>query len=224
MKINIINLGKKEYNEALSIQEKLLIARQNDKIENTLILVEHPPTLTLGIGGKSSNILASSEILKGKNINIYEINRGGDVTYHGDGQIVGYLIFSLADFPYDIKKFIWNIEEVFIKLLDEQFNIKAQREDKKYTGVWIGDEKITAIGIAVKRGVTMHGFAFNVNTNLENFKLINPCGLIDKGVTSLEKLTGVQQDFEMLNKKVIDYFCDVFEVQGEVKEIKDLGI
>lgn len=209
MNINVINLKKLDYGIVLNIQEKLLTARQKDEIEDTLLLVEHPSTLTLGVRGKFSNILVTSAVLKNKNIDIYEVNRGGDVTYHGPGQIVGYPIINLSNYGHDIKKFIWNIEEVFIRLLQKEFDIIAQREDKKYTGVWIGDKKITAIGIAVKHWVTMHGFAFNVNTNLEHFNLINPCGLIDKGVTSLQELTGAKQDFNLLNQLVIDYFCEV---------------
>src|SRR5665647_584558 len=169
MNINVINLKKLDYGIVLNIQEKLLAARQKDEIEDTLLLVEHPSTLTLGVRGKFSNILVTSAVLKNKNIDIYEVNRGGDVTYHGPGQIVGYPIINLSNYGRDIKKFIWNIEEVFIRLLQKEFDIIAQREDKKYTGVWIGDKKITAIGIAVKHWVTMHGFAFNVNTNLEHF-------------------------------------------------------
>lgn len=224
MNINVINLKKLDYGIVLNIQEKLLAARQKDEIEDTLLLVEHPSTLTLGVRGKLSNILVTSAVLKNKNIDIYEVNRGGDVTYHGPGQIVGYPIINLSNYGHDIKKFIWNIEEVFIRLLQKEFDIIAQREDKKYTGVWIGDKKITAIGIAVKHWVTMHGFAFNVNTNLEHFNLINPCGLIDKGVTSLQELTGAKQDFNLLNQLVIDYFCEVFELQKKIKDIKDLGI
>ncbi|HZK69995.1 MAG TPA: lipoyl(octanoyl) transferase LipB [Clostridia bacterium] len=224
MNINVINLKKLDYGIVLNIQEKLLAARQKDEIEDTLLLVEHPSTLTLGVRGKFSNILVTSAVLKNKNIDIYEVNRGGDVTYHGPGQIVGYPIINLSNYGRDIKKFIWNIEEVFIRLLQKEFDIIAQREDKKYTGVWIGDKKITAIGIAVKHWVTMHGFAFNVNTNLEHFNLINPCGLIDKGVTSLQELTGAKQDFNLLNQLVIDYFCEVFELQKKIKDIKDLGI
>lgn len=224
MNINVINLKKLDYGIVLNIQEKLLAARQKDEIEDTLLLVEHPSTLTLGVRGKFSNILVTSAVLKNKNIDIYEVNRGGDVTYHGPGQIVGYPIINLSNYGRDIKRFIWNIEEVFIRLLQKEFDIIAQREDKKYTGVWIGDRKITAIGIAVKHWVTMHGFAFNVNTDLEHFNLINPCGLIDKGVTSLQELTGIYQDFNLLNQLVTDYFCEVFELQKKIIDIKDLGI
>jgi lipoyl(octanoyl) transferase len=203
---------------------KLLKARQNGEIEDTLIMVEHPPTLTLGVRGQYSNILVPSELLKEKKIDIYEVKRGGDVTYHGDGQIVGYPIINLSEYGCGVKEFVWKIEEVFIQLLKSEFEISAHREEKKYTGVWVDDKKITAIGIAVKRWVTMHGFAFNVNTDLDNFKFINPCGLTEKGVTSLQELTGVEQDFARMNQVVIDYFCEVFGYDKKIIDLKELGI
>ncbi|MFA6309039.1 MAG: lipoyl(octanoyl) transferase LipB [Clostridia bacterium] len=224
MQINVVNLNKIDYGAALEIQLKLLEARQKGTVDDTLLMLEHPPTLTLGMRGRKSNILVPEAYLKESNIDIYDVNRGGDVTYHGDGQVVGYPIFDLTNYNRDIKKFIWNIEEVFIRLIDKEYNITAKREDMKYTGVWIGDNKITAIGMAVKHWVTMHGFAFNVNTNLEHFKLINPCGLTEKGVTSLQQLTGVRQDFAKLNQMVIESFCEVFEVTSRTVDLKELGI
>lgn len=224
MNINIIDLGKLSYGLALEIQKKLILARQKGLILDTLLIVEHPPVITVGIRGKYSNILVPTELLKQKNIEVFEINRGGDVTYHGDGQIVGYPIFDLSGHNRDIKQFIWNIEEVFIKLLKNEFNIDATREEKKYTGVWVGNDKITAIGMEVKKWVTMHGFAFNVNTYMEHFKLINPCGLTEKGVTSLEKITERKQDFEKVKKMVIKYFCEIFKAEGKQIQIEELGI
>jgi lipoyl(octanoyl) transferase len=205
-KLNIVFLGKTDYKEALTLQEKLFELRQHDKINNTLLLLEHSPVITLGKRGVYSNIKIPKEELAAKEISIYEVSRGGDVTYHGPGQIVGYPIVSLKDINQGVKDFVWGIEEVFIQLLKNEFSIAACRDTEKYAGVWVGNEKITAVGIAVKHWITMHGFAFNVNTELEYYKLINPCGITDRGVTSLEKLLGRPQDFDKLMKKVSEYF------------------
>ena len=216
--IKIHRLGRMDYGEALNIQEQLLKKRQTGQICDTLIIVEHPPVITIGIRGKTNNILVSDEFLKENKVQKYFINRGGDVTYHGPGQIVGYPIINLQDHGKNIKEFVWNIEEVFIRLLDNEFGIKAYREDKKYTGVWVGDSKVTAIGIAVKKWVTMHGFAFNVNTELEHFKWINPCGITDKSVTSVQKLIGHELDILNMKELVIKYFCCIFGYENITEE------
>ncbi|MEI6132821.1 MAG: lipoyl(octanoyl) transferase LipB [Bacillota bacterium] len=222
MSINVVDLGKMQYGEALEIQEHLLARRQANEIGDTLLLVEHPPTLTLGTRGQYSNILASESQLAQNGIEVFEVNRGGDVTYHGPGQIVGYPIMNIACVENDIKRFIWNLEEVIIRILDAEYGITAMREDKAYTGVWVGDMKVCAIGIAVKKYVTMHGFALNANTNLEDFKLINPCGITDRGVTSLRALTGVEQNLMELKLKVANYFCQVFERNMKPAKLSDL--
>ena len=222
MKINIVRLGLMDYAEALRIQERLLALRQEDKIGDTLLLVEHPAVLTLGRRGEYSHILTSRQLLEASGVSIYEVNRGGDVTYHGPGQIVGYPIMNLAQQDKDVKKFVWNIEEVFIRLLKQEYGITAQRDENKYTGVWIGNEKITAIGIAVKHWVTMHGFAFNVNTRLEHFAWIVPCGLTDRGITSVQKLLGKTMDFDELNGMVMKYFCQVFNMEPVIMGLDEL--
>jgi lipoyl(octanoyl) transferase len=211
MKLDILQPGRLDYKEALDLQEKLLLQRQQNEIPDTLVLLEHPPVLTLGRRGEYENILLSKEALEKQGVKIYEVSRGGDVTYHGPGQIVGYPVMDLTQMGKDVKEYVYKIEEVFIRLLLKEFGIKADRDDKKYTGVWVGNEKITAIGIAVKRWITMHGFAFNVNTDLSHFHWINPCGITDKGVTSLQKLLGKEIDFKKMNELVIKYFCEVFE-------------
>jgi lipoyl(octanoyl) transferase len=211
MKLDIFRPGRIDYREALALQEKLVKARHEGSIPDTLILLEHYPVLTLGRRGDVRNILLSEDELEKKGVKVYEINRGGDVTYHGPGQIVGYPIFDLAPTGADIKDYVFRIEEVFIRLLKNEFGISADREEKKYTGVWVGNEKITAIGIAVNHWVTMHGFAFNVNTDLSHFGWIHPCGITDKGVTSVQKITGHTVNFKEANDMVIKYFCEVFE-------------
>jgi len=222
MNLNIVNLGKMDYATALSIQEKLLVLRQKNEVEDTFLMVEHPPTLTLGKRGEYSNILLPVEELRSKGVGIYEINRGGDVTYHGPGQMVGYPILDLNNHGRGVRRFVWNIEEVFIRLLKEKYNITAHREDKEYTGVWVGNSKITAIGIAVKHWVTMHGFAFNINTELEHFKWINPCGITDRDIISLQKLIGKPVDFSEIENFVVDYFCEVFKYKPITTEIDKL--
>lgn len=210
-KLKVMLLGRIDYKEALDIQKKLFSLRQNGKIEDTLIVLEHPPVITLGRRGLYSNIVAPKDDLVKEGVSIFEVNRGGDVTYHGPGQIVGYPIIHLADCKINVRDFVGKLEEVFIRLLREKYAIEARSEEKKYTGVWVGDEKIVAMGIEVKHWVTMHGFAFNVNTNLGHYKWINPCGITDKGVTSLEKLLGYPLDIGELNETVVEYFCDLFD-------------
>ncbi|MGI6777377.1 MAG: lipoyl(octanoyl) transferase LipB [Acetivibrionales bacterium] len=222
MRLNVVRLGKMDYKEALNVQERLFALRLEGKTEDTLLIVEHPPVITIGRRGTEDNIIMPTEMLKANGVGVYYVSRGGDVTYHGPGQIVGYPVFDLNNHGRDIKDFVYRIEEVFIRLLKEEYGIQAYRQDKKYTGVWVGNDKITAIGIAVKRWVTMHGFAFNVNTNLEHFKWIVPCGITDKGVTSVQKLLGHEADFEELNDKVIENFCRVFGMQPVLVDVDSL--
>jgi len=210
-KIEIAKLGMIDYQAALDLQEKLLKEVMSGERDDTLLLLEHPPVITIGRSGSHSNIVADEDVLRSQGVGIYDVGRGGDVTYHGPGQIVGYPIMDLKKHGRDIRAFGQKIEEIFIRLLKEEYGVYAHGEEKKYTGVWVGEEKITAIGIAVKHWVTMHGFAFNVNTNLEHFKWIIPCGLEGRGVTSLAKINGCNQDFEKVNNLLADYFCSVFD-------------
>ncbi len=222
MQVKVASLGRLEYGKALAIQEKLLALRQAGKTGDILLLVEHPPVLTVGRRGEYSNILLPVEELKAAGVEIFDVNRGGDVTYHGPGQIVGYPIMDLSGYDRDIKDYVGRIEDIFIRLLKEDYGIEAQRDEKKYTGVWVGNNKITAIGIAVKRWVTMHGFAFNVNTDLSHFRWINPCGITDKGVTSLAQLLGHPEDYEKLNGRVTWYFSQVFSVETQRISLEEL--
>lgn len=209
LKLNVLSLGRCEYEKALNIQYDILKKRQEGDIGDTLILVEHPPVITLGRRAEKSHIIGSEKILLDQGIEIFETNRGGDVTYHGYGQIIGYPIFNLRESNMGIRDFVRNLEEVFIKLLNDKYGIEAGR-DSEHTGVWVGNNKIAAIGLAVKRGVTMHGFAFNVSTNLEHFNFIVPCGISDKGVTSVEDIIGKAVDFNEENQSVLEKFCEVF--------------
>lgn len=215
MKLQVVLLGNMEYQKALDIQEHLLKLRQLDEIEDIMLLLEHPTTITIGRNGNLDNIILSKEMLKAQGVSVYRVNRGGDVTYHGPGQLVGYPILDLKRHGRDLPDFFKRIEETFIQLLLKEYGLSAGR-DPKYPGVWVGNEKITAIGCAVKRWVTMHGFAFNVNTRLEHFLWINPCGITEKGVTSLQKLLGKPLNIDKVSKQVIVYFCRQFNLEPEI--------
>lgn len=213
MKLNVLNLGKCDYKKALDIQYNILEKRQKGEIADTLILVEHPPVITLGRHAAESNVVVPEKYLRDNGIGVYHIERGGDVTYHGYGQIVGYPIVDLRGKGIGIREFVEKLEETFIQLLKDKYSVDSGR-NPEFTGVWVGNSKITAIGLAVKRGVTMHGFAFNVNTNLDHFKLIVPCGISGKGVTSLKNITVNTIDFDYANKLVLEYFCKIFDYEG----------
>lgn len=217
MKLNVLNLGRCDYKKALGIQYDIVEKRQKGELGDTLILVEHPPVITLGRHAVGSNIVVPEKYLKDNGIGVYQIDRGGDVTYHGFGQIVGYPIVGLRDKGIGIREFVERLENTFITLLKEVYGIDSEI-NPEFPGVWVSNSKITALGLAVKRGVTMHGFAFNVNTNLEHFKLIVPCGISGKGITSLEKLTGRSMDFDYASQKVLEYFCKAFNYDG-IKEL-----
>jgi lipoyl(octanoyl) transferase len=143
---------------------------------------------------------------------VFETNRGGDITYHGPGQIVGYPILNLKEHKKDLHWLLRSYEEVFIRLLKKEYDINAKRI-KGLTGVWVGDEKITAIGVGVRHWITYHGFAFNINPNLEHFSYIIPCGILDKGVTSLKKILGYEVEQKEAVEKVIKYFAEVFNME-----------
>lgn len=211
--LRFINLGQTSFEESLALQLKIQKQRQMDQCEDTLLLVEHEPVLTKGIRTEEANILLSEEELAEKGVKVHQITRGGDVTYHGPGQIVGYIIMKINRKEMGIRAIVKNIEQITINILKENFNIEAHTEEKKYTGVFVGNEKLTAVGIAVNRGVTMHGFAMNVNTDLSYFDLIVPCGLSDRSVTSMEKLTGAHVDMEQIKKQIITQWQDLFDTE-----------
>lgn len=221
MEANIINIGLIPYGRALGIQKQLLEMRQKGLINDTLLLLEHPPVITLGTRGNYNNIYAEKEELEKNGVEIFEVGRGGDVTYHGPGQIVGYLIFDLNGYNRDVRLFVNKIEQSIINLLKNDYNIAAKSESGKFTGVWADEKKIAAIGISVSSGVTMHGFAFNVNTDLKHFNWINPCGL-NRGVTSLSELTGEKQDMKRVYAAVENYFVKEFGITARKQNIKDI--
>ena len=218
----VYDLGRMPYAEALAIQRRLLEKRQLGEIEDTLLLVEHPAVLTLGTRGDYANIYLPKERLAEQGVSIYEVERGGDVTYHGPGQIVGYPIVALQDFPGSIRGYITAMATALIDLLRTEFGIVAEQRFDKYSGVWVGENKIVAIGVAVKRGVTLHGFAFNVNTNLAHFDWINPCGL-SKGVTSVERETGQTADLDRVKAQVVSHLARQFQRQPVWRPASELS-
>jgi len=218
----VYDLGRMPYAEALAIQRRLLEKRQLGEIEDTLLLVEHPAVLTLGTRGDYANIYLPKERLAEQGVSIYEVERGGDVTYHGPGQIVGYPIVALQDFPGSIRGYITAMATALIDLLRTEFGIVAEQRFDKYSGVWVGENKIVAIGVAVKRGVTLHGFAFNVNTNLAHFDWINPCGL-SKGVTSVERETGQTADLDRVKAQVVSHLARQFQRQPVRRPASELS-
>lgn len=225
--LQYIDLGRLEYGETWEKQETLMqeiismkISNQNlsadDKIKTPgyLLFVEHPPVYTLGKSGEAHNLLLNSAQLAEKQVSFYKTNRGGDITFHGPGQLVGYPILDLENFGLGLRQYIYSIEETIIQALS-QFGLTVSR-DEKATGVWFDAglptaRKICAIGVKSSRHVTMHGFALNVNTDLDYFRHIHPCGLVDKGVTSMEKELGKLQDFEQVKKVVLSSFLSVFD-------------
>lgn len=224
--VQYLDWGRSEYKHAWEKQEELLAQTVAIKIANGkevgveqhdtpnyLIFVEHPHVYTLGKSGDEHNLLLNYIQLQAKDAAFFKTNRGGDITYHGPGQLVGYPIIDLENFGLGLRQYIYNIEEVIIQVV-AHYGIVASR-DPKATGVWLDvgkptARKICAIGVKSSRFVTMHGFALNVNTNLEYFKYINPCGFSDRGVTSLAKELGAGQDFEQVKELVLSKFSSIF--------------
>ncbi|MEZ5013827.1 MAG: lipoyl(octanoyl) transferase LipB [Chitinophagales bacterium] len=221
----IRDLGNMPYSYAWKLQEQLFKGITDIKLKNRgpvveaeippnyFLLVEHPPVITLGRNAEEKNMLFSEAFLQEKGVEVFHINRGGDITFHGPGQLVGYPILDLDQFGTDIGKYLRNVEEVIIRVCAD-YGIVAGRI-AGVTGVWLDGgtaqaRKICAIGIRASRWITMHGFAFNVNTDLNYFNYIVPCGITDKGVTSLQKELGREVDMEKVKEKVLLYFREVF--------------
>jgi lipoyl(octanoyl) transferase len=211
-------LGRVRYADALALQHELVEERKAGRIPDTLLLLEHPHVLTVGVrrGGGRANIIAPPERLQQLGVDVFEAGRGGDVTYHGPGQLVGYPIIDLRPDRQDVHKYVRDLEEVMIRTCAE-FSVIAERVTG-FSGAWVRDrgpgfEKIAAIGVRIARWVTSHGFALNVNTDLDFFNLIVPCGITDRGVTSLQALMGAPVDITVVGDIVLRHFAAVFERQ-----------
>ncbi len=204
-------LGLVDYENGLRLQRERVAARKASVIPDTLLLLEHPHVYTLGRNAKKDNILLSVEQLTMRGVQVFEIDRGGDVTYHGPGQLVGYPILDLTQHRRDIAWYMRSLEEVLIAVARD-YGIEAGRLAGA-PGVWVGNYKLAAMGVHISRWVTSHGFAFNVNTDLRYFDWIVPCGLRDKGVTSLQELLGVPVAMDGVKEKVIQHLGRVFELE-----------
>jgi lipoate-protein ligase B len=215
MRCSVYQLGKIAYGDAYHLQQKLLVKRLNGLIEDTLLLLEHPPTITVGKSGELENVLASPAQLAESGVSLIFTDRGGDVTYHGPGQIVGYPIFDLRERGKDVHRYLHNLEEVLIRTLND-FAIKSGR-DSGHAGVWVKDKEIAAIGLSVRKWVTMHGFALNVNTDLARFSLINPCGFTDRKATSMARLLDREIPIESVTEKLLAHFAAIFDIQLELR-------
>ncbi|HJQ23383.1 MAG TPA: lipoyl(octanoyl) transferase LipB [Blastocatellia bacterium] len=202
-------LGLTPYAEGLRLQERAVEGLRAGVGSEQLLLLEHPHVFTLGRGADAANILADERQRTLHAIEVHETGRGGDVTYHGPGQLVGYPIINLKPDRCDVHRYVRDIEEVLIRTVGE-YGIKGERI-AGLTGVWVGDEKIAAIGVRIARWVTSHGFALNVNTNLQFFQMIVPCGITDKGVTSMARLAGRDFDLREVARVAARHFAEIFD-------------
>ena len=208
--LEVRRLGVISYTEALDLQRALVEERRAGHVPDLLLLLQHPPVITVGVKGDGgrSHILATAAQLDSLGIEVHEPGRGGDVTYHGPGQLVGYPILDLRPDRCDVHRYVRDLEEVMIRLCQD-FDVDAGRVTG-LTGTWVGAEKIGAIGVRVSRWITSHGFAFNLATNLDHFRLIVPCGIGDRGVTSLDWLTKRTNPLAGVEAACVRHFGDVF--------------
>ena len=213
--LQVRRLGVVPYAEGLVLQQELVAARKADRIPDQLLLLEHPPVITLGakVRDDRSHVLASEQALDEVGVELFEAGRGGDVTYHGPGQLVGYPIIDLRPDRCDIHRYVRDLEEVMIAAA-AAFGVRADRV-RGLTGAWVGQDKLAAIGVRISRWITSHGFAFNVATDLSHFSLIVPCGIQDRGVTSLGRLLGQPPPMSSVEDAVIQAFTATFGREPE---------
>jgi lipoyl(octanoyl) transferase len=211
----IVELGLMGYGEAWALQKRLVAARKANAIEDVLLLCEHPHVITLGRNGKREHLLASEHVLKQKGVELHATDRGGDITYHGPGQIVGYPILNLGAIRRDVVWYVRMLEEAMIRATAE-FGVSAERLQGK-TGIWVRaattEEKLAAIGVHISRWVTSHGFAYNVSTDLRFFDLIVPCGIADLKATSLEKILERSIERKEVAPQLVNHFGEVFGLE-----------
>jgi lipoate-protein ligase B len=209
-----------DYDEARLFQEVVHHARLRELVPDTLILLQHPPVFTLGRAGKEHNVLAPQSMLEREGIRVIKTDRGGDITYHGPGQLVIYPILKLASFGNDVHDYVRRLEQSVIDLLSE-YGITAQR-NAGYPGVWVGQTKIAAIGVAIRGGITKHGMALNVDPNLAHFRMINPCGL-GKPVTSMAQELNRPVDVHEVQRRYVSSFAKVFDLEPSERLVESVA-
>jgi lipoate-protein ligase B len=205
-------LGLVPYGKAHELQKELVEKRKRDEIPDQFLLLEHPHVITLGRAANHANVLVDDAARAQLGVELFNTGRGGDVTYHGPGQLVGYPIIKLLPGHQDVRRYVRNIQEVLVRAARD-FGVEAEPRDGDYIGVWVGAEKLAAIGIRISRWVTMHGFAFNVTTDLNYFQLIVPCGISGHGVTSLKKLLNRPVEMSAVAQSVTRHFGEVFNYE-----------
>ncbi|MFC2172003.1 lipoyl(octanoyl) transferase LipB [Acidobacteriota bacterium] len=212
-KLRIMHLGRVDYEKALDLQEKYAEDIRENRASEVLLLLEHPHVLTLGYSGKRDNILVSDEELRRREVKIYTIRRGGDVTYHGFGQLVGYPILRFKPGDRGVKRLVRTLEDVLIRTL-EDFSITAARKDN-LIGVWVGDDKIASIGVGISRWTSRHGFALNINTDLSYFDLIVPCGHQGISMTSMARILGKEIPMQEVIDRLTFHFLQCFKMEAD---------
>jgi lipoyl(octanoyl) transferase len=219
--VQVINLGRTDYKSCWDLQQRLLEHRRMHQVPDVLLLTEHNHVYTIGKSGDDKHLLATEAELRGQGIRVYHNDRGGDITYHGPGQLVGYPILDLHDYYLDLHRYLRDLEEVIIRTL-ATYDIIGSRLPG-YTGVWVGMKKICAIGVKTSHWVTMHGFALNVNTDLSFFDGIIPCGISEKGVSSVQRETSWEVDLDQAGEHLTEQFGTVFGVEVRRMSIDELG-
>ena len=215
--LSVHRLGRVPYGATHELQKELQAARQRGEIDDTLLLLEHEPVITLGRGAKAEHVLLAPEQLRARGFEVHETGRGGDVTYHGPGQLVVYPIIDLGPDRRDVRRYVRDLEETMIRMC-AGFGLEASRI-AGMNGTWIGDRKIGAIGVRIARWVTMHGFAFNVTTELSHFDVIVPCGIRGKSVTSLRRELAREVPLAEVEEAAVHCFADIFDASPSWREV-----